>query len=135
MLRRVHVVGMGGAGMSAIATVLRAMGHAVTGSDLARVGGDRAAAHARASPVAIGHDGANVGDADLVTRSTAVRDDNPEVVEARRRGIPVLSRAETLAAIAARRRCIAVAGTHGKTTTASMLSLDAGRGRAAGRRS
>ena len=58
-----------------------------------------------------------------MTVSTAVRADNPEVVEARRRGIPVLARAETLAAIAARKRCIAVAGTHGKTTTASMLSL------------
>ncbi len=73
--------------------------------------------------MAIGHDAANVGDADLVTRSTAVGPDNPEVVEARRRGMPVLSRAETLAGIAARRRCIAVAGTHGKTTTASMLAL------------
>lgn len=119
---RVHVVGAGGAGMSAIATVLAAMGHTVTGSDL------------RASPVInrlaaagidviVGHAAENVGDADVVTVSTAIRDGNPEVVEARRRGIPVYRRSTVLAAIAALRRCIAVAGTHGKTTTASMLAL------------
>ncbi len=118
----VHVVGIGGAGMSAIATVLAAMGHAVSGSDL------------RASPVtdrlersgievAIGHQAGNLADPDVVTVSSAVADTNPEVVEARRRGLPVRTRAETLASIAALRRCIAVAGTHGKTTTASMLAL------------
>ncbi len=121
-LRRVHVVGIGGAGMSAIATVLRAMGHEVTGSDL-RESGVTERLRSLGIAVAIGHDAANVGDADLLTQSTAVRADNPEVVEARDRGIPVLARAETLAAVAARKRCIAVAGTHGKTTTASMLSL------------
>jgi UDP-N-acetylmuramate--alanine ligase len=118
----VHVVGAGGAGMSAIATVLAAMGHTVTGSDL------------KASPVIdrltaaginviVGHAAENVGDVDVVTVSTAIRDGNPEVVEARRRGIPVYRRSTVLAAIAELRRCIAVAGTHGKTTTASMLSL------------
>ena len=122
VLRHVHVVGIGGAGMSAIATVLRAMGHEVTGSDL-RESGVTERLGSLGIAVAIGHDARNVGAADLVTRSTAVQADNPEVVEARRRGIPVLARAETLAAIAARKRCIAVAGTHGKTTTASMLSL------------
>lgn len=121
-LRRVHVVGVGGAGMSAIATVLRAMGHEVTGSDL-RDSGVTERLRSLGIAVAIGHDAANVGDAGLVTLSTAVRADNPEVVEARERGIPVLARAEMLAAIASRKRCIAVAGTHGKTTTASMLSL------------
>jgi UDP-N-acetylmuramate--alanine ligase len=108
--------------MSAIATVLHAMGHRVSGSDL-RESGVTERLRALGVEVAIGHDAANVGDADLLTRSTAVGPDNPEVVEARRRGLPVLSRAETLAGIAARRRCIAVAGTHGKTTTASMLAL------------
>jgi len=118
----IHVVGAGGAGMSAIATVLSAMGHTVTGSDL------------KASPVidrlmasgievVVGHAAANVGATDVVTVSTAIRDDNPEVVEAGRRGIPVFRRSAVLAAIAELRRCIAVAGTHGKTTTASMLSL------------
>ena len=121
-LRRVHVVGIGGAGMSAIATVLRAMGHEVTGSDL-RESGVTERLRSLGIAVAIGHDAANVGDAGLVTLSTAVRSDNPEVVDARERGIPVLARAELLAAIASRKRCIAVAGTHGKTTTASMLSL------------
>ncbi|HVC67309.1 MAG TPA: UDP-N-acetylmuramate--L-alanine ligase [Acidimicrobiales bacterium] len=121
-LRRVHVVGIGGAGMSAIATVLRAMGHEVTGSDL-RESGVTERLRSLGIAVAIGHDAANVGDAGLVTLSTAVRSDNPEVVDARERGIPVLARAELLAAIASRKRCVAVAGTHGKTTTASMLSL------------
>ncbi|MGH9063505.1 MAG: UDP-N-acetylmuramate--L-alanine ligase, partial [Acidimicrobiales bacterium] len=120
--RRVHVVGIGGAGMSAIATVLVAMGHAISGSDL------------KASPtltrlgpagvtVAVGHRADHVGDAEAVAISTAVPDTNPEVVEARARGIPVLHRADILAAIAATRRTVAVAGTHGKTTTASMLAL------------
>jgi len=121
-LPRVHVVGVGGAGMSAIATVLSAMGHEVSGSDL-RESGVTERLRTLGIDVAIGHAAANVGRADLVTLSTAVRAENPEVVEARERGIPVLARAETLAAIAARKRCIAVAGTHGKTTTASMLSL------------
>lgn len=121
-LGRIHVVGVGGAGMSAIATVLAAMGHTVTGSDLrASAVTDRLAS--LGIDVAIGHAAANVGGADLVTVSTAVQPDNPEVVEARHRDVPVVARAETLAAIAARRRCIAVAGTHGKTTTASMLAL------------
>ena len=121
-LRHVHVVGVGGAGMSAIATVLRAMGHEVSGSDL-RESGVTERLRSLGIAVAIGHDAANVDGADLVTVSTAVRPDNPEVVEAKRRGLPVLARAEALAAIAGRKRCIAVAGTHGKTTTASMLAL------------
>ena len=122
VVRRVHIVGVGGAGMSAIATVLAAMGHEVTGSDL-RASGVTERLASLGIEVTIGHEGTNVGDAQLVTHSTAVDGANPELVEARRRGIPVLTRAETLAAIAARRRCIAVAGTHGKTTTASMLAL------------
>lgn len=119
---RVHVVGIGGAGMSAIAAVLAAMGHRVTGSDvkdtpvldrLRRTGVE----------VAVGHDAAHVAACDVVTASTAVPPTNPEVAEARRRGVPVLHRAELLAAIAALRRCVAVSGTHGKTTTASMVAL------------
>ncbi|MGD0882784.1 MAG: UDP-N-acetylmuramate--L-alanine ligase [Acidimicrobiales bacterium] len=121
-LRHVHVVGVGGAGMSAIATVLAAMGHDVSGSDL-RESGVTERLRSLGIAVTIGHDASNVGDAGLVTHSTAVHADNPEVAEATRRGVPVLSRAETLAAIAERKRCIAVAGTHGKTTTASMLAL------------
>ena len=73
--------------------------------------------------VKIGHDGSHVGEAEMVTVSTAVSESNPEVKEARRRGLRVLSRAEALAAVAACRRCVAVSGTHGKTTTTSMLAL------------
>lgn len=120
--QRIHVVGVGGAGMSAIATVLAGMGHHVSGSDqrdtttLARL-------RALGVDVVVGHRAENIGDAQQLAISTAVPETNPEVVEARRRGIPVLDRATALAAIAARRRTIAVAGTHGKTTTASMLAL------------
>ncbi len=119
---RVHVVGVGGAGMSAIAAVLAAMGHQVTGSDvkdapildrLRRLG----------VGVAVGHDAAHVADCDVVTVSTAVPSTNPEVAAARQAGVPVLHRSEMLAAIASLRRCLAVSGTHGKTTTASMVAL------------
>ena len=120
--RRVHVVGVGGAGMSAIASVLAAMGHQVTGSDLkwsASLDRLRTAGVA----VSVGHDAAHVDGADILTISSAVSAANPEVAEAQRRGVPVLARAGMLAAICACRRCIAVSGTHGKTTTTSMLSL------------
>lgn len=120
--RRIHVVGVGGAGMSAIATVLAAMGHAVTGSDLkASVGLERL--RALGVGVVVGHRPENVGAVDAVTVSTAVPPTNPEILAARHRGIPVLRRAETLALIAATRRTVAVSGTHGKTTTSSMLAL------------
>ncbi len=118
----VHVIGIGGAGMSAIATVLDAMGHTVTGSDLKASGVTERLQRAGIA-VTIGHAAANVGAVDLVTMSSAVSEGNPEVREARQRGITVLSRAESLAAIASLRRCVAVAGTHGKTTTSSMLAL------------
>ncbi len=120
--RRVHIVGIGGAGMSAIGSVLAAMGHVVTGSDLKpspaleRLTTTGVAVH-------VGHDAAHVDGAEILAVSTAVSGHNPEVVEARRRGLPVLSRAQALASIAACRRCVAVSGTHGKTTTTSMLSL------------
>ena len=118
----IHVVGAGGAGMGAIASVLRAMGHRVTGSDL-RDGPVVARLCAEGVPVAIGHDESNLGDAALVAISSAIRDSNPEVRAAVSRGIPVVRRSEILPAIAARRSTIAVAGTHGKTTTSSMLAL------------
>jgi UDP-N-acetylmuramate--alanine ligase len=108
--------------MSAIASVLAAMGHAVTGSDLKsspaleRLG-------ASGVRVVVGHDAASVEGAEVVAVSTAIPETNPEVKEARRRGLTVVSRAEALAAIATCRRCIAVSGTHGKTTTTSMLAL------------
>lgn len=120
--RRVHVVGVGGAGMSAIAEVLAAMGHDVTGSDLKPSAGlERLEALGVA--VTVGHAAANLGQAELLTRSTAVPDRNPECRAAAEAGIPVLSRADVLTAICAQRTTVAVAGTHGKTTTASMLAL------------
>ena len=121
--RAVHVVGVGGAGMSAIATVLAAMGHRVSGSDLKDTPGlDRL--RAAGVEVAIGHDAANLGpDVDLVAISTAIPATNPEVRAAHERDVPVLRRADILAAIAATRATVAVAGTHGKTTTSSMLAL------------
>jgi len=121
--RRVHIVGVGGSGMSAIATVLAAMGHQVSGSDLKT---SKAFERLRGLgvDVTIGHDAGNVGaDVEIITRSTAIPDTNPEVVAAAERGLRVASRAQTLAAIAATRSAIAVAGTHGKTTTSSMLAM------------
>ena len=120
--RAIHIVGVGGAGMSAIASVLAAMGHVVTGSDL-KASPVTERLVAQGIPVAIGHAAANVAGADLVTASPAVAPDNVELDAARRRGIVVVRRAEMLAAITATRRTVAVAGTHGKTTTSSMLAL------------
>ena len=120
--RRVHVVGIGGSGMSALAEVLVAMGHRVSGSDLVSSPVlDRLASLGVQTEV--GHAAGHVGDAEAVAISTAVPPDNPEVVAARQRGLPVLPRAELLAAVAAGRRTIAVAGTHGKTTTSAMLAV------------
>ena len=121
-LDAVHVVGVGGAGMSAIATVLAGMGKRVTGSDL-KDGAALTRLRAQGIEVHVGHAAANVGDVDAVVISTAVAASNPEVVAAREREIPVLRRAELLGAICRSRRTIAVAGTHGKTTTSSMLAL------------
>jgi UDP-N-acetylmuramate--alanine ligase len=129
--RVVHIVGIGGAGMSAIATVLARMGHRVSGSDL-RTSAAFDRLGALGVTAVVGHDGANVpADADAVVVSTAIPATNPEVVAATARGIPVLPRAEALRAIVASRTTIAVAGSHGKTTTSSMLALIL---RAAGRR-
>lgn len=108
--------------MNAIGLVLAEMGHAISGSDLrAGPGMTRLAAHG--ARIAIGHEAANVGSADIVAHSSAVPQGNAELVEARRRGIPVLSRAELLSGICSRKRTLAVGGTHGKTTTSSMLAL------------
>ncbi len=119
---RLHVVGIGGPGMSAIAIALAEMGHDVSGSDLRehpvleRVRAARARVH-------VGHDRNFVHGVDAVTASTAIPADNIEIDEARSTGVAVLSRAGMLAAICARAKSLAVAGTHGKTTTTSMLML------------
>ncbi len=116
---RVHLVGVGGAGMSGIARVLLQRGHTVSGSDLQ---GGRALDELRAmgAEIRVGHDAAALGDADVVVLSSAVPASNPEVEEAHRRGLRVLRRAEMLASLMVGTRSVLVAGTHGKTTTTSM---------------
>ena len=120
--RCIHIVGIGGSGMSAIAEVLMGTGHRISGSDLGPSAVvDRLVSGGAA--VAIGHDAANLDDrGEIVAHSTAIPADNPELVEARRRGVPVLRRAEILAALTRSWRTVAVAGTHGKTTTSAMLT-------------
>src|SRR5437763_15745811 len=120
--RAVHVVGIGGAGMSAIADVLARMGHRVSGSDL-KPSANLERLRGLGVRVQIGHDPTLVADADAVAISTAVPARDPEVRAAHEAGTSVLSRAELLTAIVATKRAIAVAGTHGKTTTSSMLAL------------
>jgi UDP-N-acetylmuramate--alanine ligase len=127
----VHIVGIGGAGMSAIATVLARMGHRVSGSDL-RASAPLERLELLGITTSVGHDAANLpADVDAVVVSTAIPRSNAEVQAANARGIPVLRRADALRAIVATRSTIAVAGSHGKTTTSSMLALVL---RAAGRR-
>ncbi len=121
-LGRVHFVGIGGAGMSGIARVLLARGATVSGSD-AKDSRTTTALRALGATVHLGHDASHVADADTVVVSTAIRQDNPELVGARERGLRVLLRAEALAALMSGRRGVAVAGTHGKTTTTSMLTV------------
>jgi UDP-N-acetylmuramate--alanine ligase len=120
-VKRVHFVGIGGAGMSGIAEVLVTQGYGVSGSDLADSAVTRRLAKLGAA-VSIGHAAANVANADAVVVSTAVAADNPEVVAARERGIPVVPRALMLAELMRLKQGIAVAGTHGKTTTTSLIA-------------
>ncbi len=120
---RVHMIGIGGAGMSGIAEVLLNLGHAVDGSD-ASASATVQRLRSLGARIAIGHDAANVDVAEtsVVVRSTAVPDDNPEIMTARAHGIPVISRAEMLAELMRLRTGIGIAGTHGKTTTTSLTA-------------
>ena len=122
----IHFVGIGGIGMSGIAEVLLNLGHKVQGSD-ASDNANVKRLRERGATVHIGHDAANLGSAAVVVVSTAIRRDNPELVAARARRVPVVRRAEMLAELMRLRRCVAVAGTHGKTTTTSLVAtlLDA----------
>ncbi|WP_395726469.1 UDP-N-acetylmuramate--L-alanine ligase [Nakamurella sp.] len=125
-LERAHLVGVGGAGMSGIARILADRGFAVSGSD-ARDSPVLAGLADRGVRTAVGHAADNLallpGGPTAVVVSTAVRPDNPEVVAARAAGIPVVRRADALAALMAGRRSVCVAGTHGKTSTTSMLTV------------
>jgi UDP-N-acetylmuramate--alanine ligase len=117
----IHLVGIGGIGLSAIARVLHGRGYAVSGSDRL-LSPLTAALAAEGIVVHAGHRAENLGTADLVAISSAIHDDNPEVVEARRRGLPVVKREQLLPALTAGKSTIAVAGTHGKTTTSAMIA-------------
>lgn len=121
-LGRVHFLGIGGAGMSGIARILLSRGVPVSGSD-AKDSRGLAALRALGADVHVGHEAAHVAEADTVVVSSAVRETNPELAAARARGLLVLHRSQALAAVMRERRAIAVAGTHGKTTTTSMLTV------------
>jgi len=120
-IRHIHFIGIGGSGMSGIAEVMLNLGYEISGSDL--VAG-RVTEYLKQSGIriTIGHKSSNIQNADVVVKSTAIKDDNPEVVEAKQRRIPVIPRAEMLAEIMRFRYGIAVAGTHGKTTTTSLVA-------------
>jgi UDP-N-acetylmuramate--alanine ligase len=120
-VKRIHFVGVGGAGMSGIAEVLANQGFEVSGSDLAD-GAVTQRLRERGILVSIGHAAENAADADAVVVSTAVREDNPEVVMARQRRVPVVPRAQMLAELMRLKQGIAIAGTHGKTTTTSLVA-------------
>ncbi|WJF90658.1 UDP-N-acetylmuramate--L-alanine ligase [Paraburkholderia bonniea] len=121
IVKHIHFVGIGGAGMSGIAEVLVNLGYQVSGSDLARNAvTDRLVA--LGARVALGHDAQNIDGANAVVVSTAVRSDNPEVLAARLRRIPVVPRALMLAELMRLKQGIAIAGTHGKTTTTSLVA-------------
>ena len=118
----VHFIGIGGAGMSGIARVMLARGLRVSGSD-AKESLLLTALRAEGATVHVGHDAGHLGDARTVVASSAVRESNPELAAARARGLLVLHRSQALASVAAGRRVAAVAGTNGKTTTTSMLTV------------
>ncbi|MBA4047087.1 MAG: UDP-N-acetylmuramate--L-alanine ligase, partial [Sphingomonas sp.] len=123
----IHFVGIGGIGMSGIAEVMHNLGYRVQGSDVAE-GYVIAGLRAKGIAVQIGQRAENLGDAAVVVTSTAIRRDNPEVEAAYARRLPVVRRAEMLAELMRLKSTVAVAGTHGKTTTTSMVAalLDAG---------
>ncbi len=118
----VHLIGIGGSGMSPIAKVLLEMGHRVSGSDL-KGSSTTLNLEARGARISLGHQPENVQGADLVVVSTAIAEDNPELLAARERGIPVVHRSDMLAALLNEHHGIAVAGAHGKTTVTSMIAL------------
>ena len=119
-LGTVHFVGIGGSGMSGIARLFIGAGHTVTGSD-ARDSANIEALRALGATITVGHDAANVGDADTVVVTGALWPTNPEYVLAQERGIPVLHRSQALAWLINRQRLVAVAGAHGKTTSTGMI--------------
>jgi UDP-N-acetylmuramate--alanine ligase len=120
-IRHIHFVGIGGAGMSGIAEVLLNQGYTISGSDLGESAATRRL-QSMGAQVAIGHDAAHIQGADCIVTSTAVRADNPEVVAAHAKLLPVVPRAVMLAELMRMKKGIAIAGTHGKTTTTSLVA-------------
>lgn len=120
-IHRIHFIGIGGVGMCGIAEVLLNQGYQVSGSDL-RVSANTEQLKQMGARICIGHAAENVQQSDVVVISSAVKEDNPEIVEARQRRIPLVRRAEMLAELMRYRHGIAVAGTHGKTTTTSLVA-------------
>ena len=120
-VKNIHFVGIGGVGMSGIAEVLANLGFSVSGSDLAESATTRRLA-AQGIRIATGHAAENVGNTDAVVVSTAVKSDNPEVLAARERKVPLVPRAQMLAELMRLKQGIAIAGTHGKTTTTSLVA-------------
>jgi UDP-N-acetylmuramate--alanine ligase len=121
-LGRVHFVGIGGAGMSGIARIMLARGVQVSGSDSNADSVALAELAALGARVCVGHAAGHLGDADTLVVSSAIRATNPELAEANRRGLPVVHRAAALASLMFGRRVVAVTGTHGKTSTTSMIA-------------
>ncbi len=118
---RVHFIGIGGIGMSGIAEVLLSLGFAVQGSDVAESGNTKKLESLGAS-IFIGHRAENIGDADVIVYSSAITNENPEMMKAREQGVPQMRRAEMLAELMRLKHGVAIAGTHGKTTTTSLLA-------------
>ena len=123
----IHFVGIGGIGMSGIAEVLLNLGYKVQGSDASENANVKRLIE-KGAVIFIGHDAKNLGDAGVVVVSTAIKRDNPELSAAREKRLPVVRRAEMLAELMRLKQCVAIAGTHGKTTTTSLVAtlLDAG---------
>ena len=117
----VHFIGIGGIGMSGIAEVLANLGYTVQGSDQAE-GANVKRLRDKGVKIALGHAAANLADAEVVVISSAIKHDNPELIAARARRLPVVRRAEMLAELMRLKSCVAIAGTHGKTTTTSMVA-------------
>jgi UDP-N-acetylmuramate--alanine ligase len=123
----IHFVGIGGIGMSGIAAVMKNFGYEVTGSD-AKESANTERLRGQGIPISIGHKAENAAHAGVVVISSAIKNGNPEVDSARARGAPIVRRAEMLAEIMRLKWTVAIGGTHGKTTTTSMIAalLDAG---------
>jgi UDP-N-acetylmuramate--alanine ligase len=119
-LGKVHFIGIGGSGMSGIARILIGMGHEVTGSDV-RTSPNVTALEALGAKIAIGHDEANLGDADTVVVTSALWPTNPEYLLAKKQNTPIIHRSQALAHLASKKRLVSVAGAHGKTTSTGMI--------------